>query len=731
VGTDVPLHALDIRGTANVADIIINNDLTLIGGLTTNTLTINSVSMSTTSNFQQVTNVGDAATTNTVQFTNPTTGFTVSSNAEVGGELSVSGNTVVSSNLTVSGNVGIGTTEPTESLDIVGNLNLQKVSNTATIKLNSNVVTEYVRSKKSLIKYPRVAMTQNALNNGYAAEASTENNGTSSGQAYRLFDGIAGGDRGYHSVGAIYTSGSTYNGSASITDAYGTQHQGEWIKLQMPTADKIKLSGFSFSPRYVSTAEYHHRAPYKGVFLGSTDGTNWYPIHYFDKFAVPELTTVSRTFENTTNDYYNRIALVAYEVGPNATYGDVLNFAELEYYGVPEYDPEAHGTDVIMRSVPNVPNTDWLEVYYDGQDYTSMPSTVTDKSGNGVTGTPNGGVGFDTEYKAFTFDGSGDYIKGAIPSSLSGNHPYTFSLWIKPDAIQSSFKAVFEMGNRANNQSCGLYLNGGSIVHLAFANNLTTSTSVVPNQWIHITGTYTSGSRKVYADGVLLATDAYSSMNIGSTEMTLGANNDDSQEFDGSIANFRLFNRALTKDEIWQLYAYQKEYFDVSPDVVTFKGGRLGIGTSDPRATLEVRGDIYGGCPVYFHARRTSSTTANTSGVLITWDTVETSRGGGYDPSNGKFTAPIKGVYKFIYYARGDGTNNAFVLRPRYNDVDPGTGNTAGTTLGNEDGAHASAYLIHEMNEGDTLEILLYSLSGTMYISSFYNGFYGYYLSSL
>jgi hypothetical protein len=231
-----------------------------------------------------------------------------------------------------------------------------------------------------------------------------------------------------------------------------------------------------------------------------------------------------------------------------------------------------------------------LEVYYDGQDYTSMPSTVTDKSGNGVTGTPNGGVGFDTEYKAFTFDGSGDYIKGAIPSSLSGNHPYTFSLWIKPDAIQSSFKAVFEMGNRANNQSCGLYLNGGSIVHLAFANNLTTSTSVVPNQWIHITGTYTSGSRKVYADGVLLATDAYSSMNIGSTEMTLGANNDDSQEFDGSIANFRLFNRALTGDEIWQLYAYQKDYFQVSPDVVTFKGGRLGIGTSEPRAVLDVQG---------------------------------------------------------------------------------------------------------------------------------------------
>jgi len=116
VGTDVPLHALDIRGTANVADIIINNDLTLIGGLTTNSLTINSMSMSTTSNFQQVTNVGNV-TTNTVEFTNPTTGLAVTSNAEVGGELSVSGNVEVgTANLfvdTTTGNVGVGTTDPT------------------------------------------------------------------------------------------------------------------------------------------------------------------------------------------------------------------------------------------------------------------------------------------------------------------------------------------------------------------------------------------------------------------------------------------------------------------------------------------------------------------------------------------------------------------------------------------------------------------------------------------
>jgi cytoskeletal protein CcmA (bactofilin family) len=124
IGTDVPLHAFDLRGTANVADIIINNDLTLTGGLTTNSLTINSMSMSTTSNFQQVTNVGNV-TTNTVEFANPTTGLAVTSNAEVGGELSVSGDVEMSSNLTVSGDATVsGNVEMSSNLTVSGNVGI-------------------------------------------------------------------------------------------------------------------------------------------------------------------------------------------------------------------------------------------------------------------------------------------------------------------------------------------------------------------------------------------------------------------------------------------------------------------------------------------------------------------------------------------------------------------------------------------------------------------------------
>ena len=56
------------------------------------------------STLQAITDSGNV-TSNTVQFTNPTTSLVASGNVEVGGELTVSGNTTVSSNLTVSGNV--------------------------------------------------------------------------------------------------------------------------------------------------------------------------------------------------------------------------------------------------------------------------------------------------------------------------------------------------------------------------------------------------------------------------------------------------------------------------------------------------------------------------------------------------------------------------------------------------------------------------------------------------
>jgi hypothetical protein len=167
----------------------------------------------------------------------------------------------------------------------------------------------------------------------------------------------------------------------------------------------------------------------------------------------------------------------------------------------------------------------------------------------------------------------------------------------------------------------GLYFDTGKIIHLAYADNLATTTYATIGEWVHITGTYTSGDRRVYANGNLLKQDDYSDLTLAGTTFKLGSNLAGTQAFDGSIANFRLFNRALTSDEIYQFYAYQKEYFGHGDLGMTLKAGRLGIGTSEPRAALDVRGDIMGGCPVFFNAYRDAGNTGGAVNPLI-WNQV-------------------------------------------------------------------------------------------------------------
>ena len=102
---------------------------------------------------------------------------------------------------------GIGNTTPhtieftnTEtSLVTSGDINMLHSSNNATIKLNSNVVTEFPRSKK-LIKYPRVALTSasyNAYESGYKVTVSGFVNSSN-------HPGLWGDYGGYASFGLNY-----------------------------------------------------------------------------------------------------------------------------------------------------------------------------------------------------------------------------------------------------------------------------------------------------------------------------------------------------------------------------------------------------------------------------------------------------------------------------------------------------------------------------------------------
>jgi hypothetical protein len=517
-----------------------------------------------------------------------------------------SSNTVIDTT-TGSLGVGVGVGGPTSNLHVVGNtrlegdINMLHTSNTASIKLNSNVVTEFPRSKK-LIKYPRVALTSAAeTGSGYEGYIVTRSSQFSSYNAWEAFDENNPKGTGQEGAGAGWAS--TIPGTYSVSTGAETgsvEHhtgsvQGEWIQIQLP--ESIYLHDFvieSRSETTYNTSGFDHGFPEGCVLYGSNNGSSWANIKSFTTGDKANSRAHTENINEMTRTYkYFALVVNSTHVFQNTTQVSHVSIGQIRLFGTPEYDPEAHGTDVTVKSYPNVPNTDWLEVYYDAKNYTSGP--VQDLSTNSFNGTLTNGASFNNSdgIDKFVFDGSNDYISGSIPSTFTGNQTYTFSIWVKPDSHPSGFIAVFGIGTDSTNDSIGLFFDSGNIIHLTYANNLATTTYATIGEWVHITGTYDGTGRTIFVNGKLIGTDSYSSLTLAGTTFRLGSNLSGGQNFNGSIANFRLFNRALTSDEIYQLYAYQKEDFGHSTNNMTLKAGRLGIGTSEPRAALDVRGDFY------------------------------------------------------------------------------------------------------------------------------------------
>jgi len=157
---------------------------------------------------------------------------------------------------------------------------------------------------------------------------------------------------------------------------------------------------------------------------------------------------------------------------------------------------------------------------------------------------------------------------------------------------------------------------------------------------------------------------------------------------------------------------------------MTLKAGRLGIGTSEPRAALDVRGDIHGGCPAYFSGHLTS----NYSGIgIVDWDTIHIIKGCIFDTSTGRLTIQLKGIYRVYYTARQLGTDaNAIYLRTRVNGVELGAG--YGAIYLNSTRDQAGTTVILDLNVNDIVDIYSPGASGA--IASNYNAFTCEYLSS-
>ena len=608
IGTDQPEATLHVNGDLSVGGVI---NMGIINVVAQHSL-------------EAVTATGNT-TPLTIELQNADTSLVTTGNVEVGGELNVSGNVTVSSNLTVSGNVS--------DLNVVSNVNMLHTSNTASIKLNSNVVAEFPRSKK-LIKYPRVALGTNASPYSGLGSGSTVSGYTikASGEydlnllASKAFTGTNDANEvdAWLSSSAVYSSNTPVANSATLTK-FG--QQGSWLEIKLP--NKIKLSSTRIFSRRRHITERNDTADIWASNTG-TDG-DWVKLATIN-FNNTYTDTIPMVADIDTPTYYQYFAIQITRINWSGTYA---NIGEWELFGTPEYDPEAHGTDVTVKSVANVPNTDWLEVYYDAKNYSGsgdVPDETTNNRDGVVTGATldeTGGI------ESFAFNGVNQTIT-LSDVGISGGQALSMSGWLKVNSAGE----VARMGIGTYTAARCMYFTVDNSVSAYYIvcnahNNVYTGT-FSPNTWIHVNMVYTGAA---YLGGYISGTTLLLYINgklqtpltpaAGTTPLNLPSpcplrlgRGIDGGYTAGSIANFRLFNRALTSDEIYRLYAYQKEYFGHGDLSMTLKAGRLGIGTSEPRAALDVRGSVIvngGGVPIIYD---TGSWTSGTSIELgtIQWE---------------------------------------------------------------------------------------------------------------
>jgi hypothetical protein len=541
-----------------------------------------------TAALEQTVNLGNV-TSNTVQFTNATTGLVATGNVEA-------------SKFIGDGSLLTGITTIESNVDLTLNTN-----NTAFINLNSNVVVEFPRSKK-LIKYPRVALTSasdNAYENGYKV---THSNQHSSYKAWEAFD-HTGDVIGWYSTegAAVAYNGTTRPGLYSGNTRLATEtEEGEWIGLELPEAIKlqsVRMTSQSYSSTGNAVDEFI-------IYAKKQSGDVWTSLGLFTGVAGAQNSAAGVTVNVDAIDYYKFFNLVVtkrHDVATPNLYGIAIR--ELEYYGTPEYDPEAHGTDVTVKSVPNVPNTDWLEVYYDAKNYTS--GVVQDESLNSYVGTLNSVTLDNSAIQSFDIPDGGN-ISATLTSIPSADFVHSVSVWVKfeGDTLTTSYPYLYFMGATSNYSGFGLFCAGAARPNQLHVSCWTLDYPInftfYNDTWHHVTYTYSGGgwsrnsTLNAYVDGIEYGFGTNWSSGTEGTTPTIATSNvplrlgttSTGGVFDGKIANFRLFNRALTSVEAYQLYAYQKEYFGHGDLSMTLKAGRLGIGTSEPKATLDIRGEV-------------------------------------------------------------------------------------------------------------------------------------------
>jgi hypothetical protein len=209
------------------------------------------------------------------------------------------------------------------------------------------------------------------------------------------------------------------------------------------------------------------------------------------------------------------------------------------------------------------------------RSYSGSGNTSYDISGFGRTYSLTNITLNSNNYGSFTFNGSSSFASIPYPNQIDTGSPITISLWAKwltTGTTTATIQTLVDNNYQTSPGSIGFFIQDrpdlGGILEWGAQPGVgitrCTSTFVVgDNTWHQITGTNNGSTSILYIDGVQSGL-ARTAAGVGTKQANISLGKwdfEDSRWLNGNIADFKIYNRALSAIEVKQNYhATKKRY---------------------------------------------------------------------------------------------------------------------------------------------------------------------------
>jgi hypothetical protein len=193
--------------------------------------------------------------------------------------------------------------------------------------------------------------------------------------------------------------------------------------------------------------------------------------------------------------------------------------------------------------------------YYNDGTLTNMNNT-----GNESSGPTDGRFG-----KALKFDAVNDYVKVSHSTSLdvaNGSKPFALEAWVYPRNISGQNVVVEKYGSfQFKLESNRLYL-----FNMVDWSDCRSKWGTIPeNSWSHVVVIYDGSNCKFYLNGADATDDnTVTSFTATSNSVFVGAENGLGHWFNGTIDEIKIYNRALTAEELQEDYNPKQSDFRIT-----------------------------------------------------------------------------------------------------------------------------------------------------------------------